>query len=199
MQHEETALTEQESLKLISKTIHEAKGYYYASGMLALVYGFAVLICSLLLYMIAKDSITFPFHPFYLLIPVFFIQALIQIKENKKKKAKTFTDEIIEYVWVGFFLASLTAMCAGFVGLNYMSISIILILMGLAALLTGMISKFVYQGVSGILCWVLAIVSFFMLNQNIYLLLATASIIIWIIPGFIMRDQLRKNLKNSGS
>lgn len=192
MQYKEERLTEEESLKLISKTIYEAKGYYYESGLLPLVYGFSVLICSLLQYMIETKSITFPFSPFYLLIPVFFLQALLQWRESRMTKARTFTNEVVEYVWVGFFLASFTAMSARFAGLDYLSISILLILMGFAAFLTGIISKFVVQAVSGFLCWVLAVLSFFMLNANIYLLLAAASVLIWIVPGFIMRISLEK-------
>jgi hypothetical protein len=192
MQYDEKRLTEEESLMLISKTIHEAKSYYYESGLLPLVYGFSVLICSLLQYMIEVKSIAFPFSPFYLLIPVFFLQALLQWKESKKTKARTFTNEVVEYIWVGFFLASFTAMSARFAGLDYVSISILLILMGFAALLSGIVSKFTLQAVSGFLCWVLAVLSFFMLNADIYLLLATASVLIWIVPGFIMRTNLKK-------
>ena len=45
------------------------------------------------------------FHPFYLLVPVFFVEGVVQFREEKKKKAKTFTDETIDYVWLGFFIS----------------------------------------------------------------------------------------------
>ncbi|MEJ7683804.1 MAG: hypothetical protein WKG06_39280 [Segetibacter sp.] len=103
MNESEKELTGEESLKLINRMIYEAKGYFYESGIGALVWGFSILLCSLLTYAIDVRIITFPFAPFYLLVPVFFVQAWIQMKENKKKKAKTFTDEAIDYVWTGFF------------------------------------------------------------------------------------------------
>src|SRR5438094_4640371 len=125
---EEKQLSERESLQLISRMIHEAKGYFYESGIAALVYGFTILVCSILTYLMEKDFISFPFHPFYILVPVFFIQGWIQYKEEKKKKAKTFTDEAIDYVWMGFFISAIAAFSANFAGLGYITITIVLFL-----------------------------------------------------------------------
>src|ERR1044072_990473 len=112
---EEKELSGEESFKLINRMIYEAKGYFYESGISALVYGFSILICTALTYFDDKKIISFPFAPFYLMIPVFFIQAYIQLKENKKKKAKTFTDEAIDFVWSGFFLSVFATLCGTFV------------------------------------------------------------------------------------
>lgn len=103
MNESEKELTSEESLKLINRMIYEAKGYFYESGIGALVWGFSILLCSLLTYALDVKMISFPFAPFYLLVPVFFVQSWIQIRENKKKKARTSTDEAIDYVWTGFF------------------------------------------------------------------------------------------------
>lgn len=199
MQHDQQSFTEQESLRLISNTIYQAKGYYYESGMVALLYGFAILICSVSAYWVERSVVSLPLSPFYLLVPVFFVQAWLQAAENRKKKAKTFTDEAIDFVWLGFFLSTFAALCANFAGLGFISISIILVLMGLAAFLTGMLSRFTYHIVSGFACWLLAIVSFFALDGTVYLLLAAAAVIVWIIPGFILRAHFKKeHQKSSG-
>ena len=86
---EEKEMTGQESFQLINRMIYEAKGYYYENGLSALVYGFSVLTCCGLSFLMAKGIIRFPFHPFYMLIPVFFIQSWIHYSQDKKKKAKT--------------------------------------------------------------------------------------------------------------
>jgi hypothetical protein len=189
---EEKILTEQESLKLISRTIYEAKGYYYESGSSGLIYGFGVFICSLLCYLRDEKIIAFPFHPFYMLVPVFFVLGLIYRKEEKKKKAKTFTDEAIDHVWMGFMLSALVAFAAGFAGLYYISISIILVLMACAAFLTGMITKFRYHIICSFITWASAIISFFMQNPYIYLLLALNAVLVWMIPGFMLRATFKK-------
>jgi hypothetical protein len=189
---EEKKISEQESLQLISRMIYEAKGYYYENGMAALVYGFSILLCSALTFMMEKKFISFPFHPFYILIPIFLIQTRIQYKLEKKKKAKTFTDEAIDYVWIGFFLASIASFSAVFAGLGYVSIIIIFFLMAFACFLTGMLSKFRYHVVCSIVCLIVGAVSFFIQNENIYLLLAAIAILVWVIPGFILRSKFKE-------
>ena len=192
MNESEKRLTGEESLRLINRMIYEAKGYFYESGIGALVYGFSTLLCSLLTWAVDVKIITFPFAPFYLLVPVFFVQTLIQIRENKKKKAKTFTDEAIDYVWIGFFLSAIATFSANFAGITYMIITIILFLTGFATFLTGMIAKFKYHKISGVICLLFASVSFFLQNSGIYLLLALTAVMVWIIPGFILNATFKK-------
>jgi hypothetical protein len=189
---QEKQLSEKESLQLINRMIHEAKGYYYESGIAALVYGFSILICSIISWLTAKQMMSFPFQPFYLLIPIFFVQSFIQMREEKKKKAKTFTDEAIDYVWMGFFFSVFATCTAAFAGFGYVIISIVLILSGLAAFLTGMISKFKYHIIISFVIWIIAAVSFFIQNETGYLLLAASSILVWIIPGFILNAMFKK-------
>ena len=189
---EEKDLSNEESLRLINRMIYEAKGYFYESGIGALVYGFSILLCSVLTYLDDKGMIHFPFAPFYLLVPVFFIQAFIQIKENKKKQAKTFTDEAIDFVWTGFFLSVFAALCGTFANAGYIIITIILFLTGFAAFLTGVIAKFKYSIFCGVFCLLIAAVSFFIQNENIYFLLAVVSVMVWIVPGFMLRAYFKK-------
>ncbi len=189
---EERELSNEESLRLINRMIYEAKGYFYESGIGGLIYGFSVLLCTLLTYCNNAGIIRFPFAPFYLLVPVFFIQAFIQIKENKKKQAKTFTDEAIDFVWTGFFLSVFAALCGTFANAGYIIITIILFLTGFASFLTGAIAKFKYHVVCGVGCLLMAAISFFIQNENIYFLLAAASVFVWIIPGFILRVYFKK-------
>lgn len=190
MKENKKELTGEESLKLINRMIYEAKGYFAESGLGALVYGFSILLCSLLTYAVDKLHFLFPFQPFFIMVPVFFIQAFIQMKENKNKKVKTFTDEAIDYVWTGFFLSVIAVVCVA--GLSYMMFTITLFLIGLATFLTGMIAKFMYHKVCGIMCLVIADVSYFTQNSNVYLLLALTAVLVWIIPGFILRIYFKK-------
>lgn len=190
MKQNEKELTGEESLKLINRMIYEAKGYFAESGLGALVYGSSILLCSLLTYAVEKHYFSIPFQPFFILVPVFFIQAFIQIKENKNKKAKTFTDETIDYVWTGFFLSVIAVVCVA--GVSFMMITVSLFLTGFATFLTGMIARFMYHKVCGVICLVIADVSYFTQNTNIYLLAALTAVIVWIIPGFILNATFKK-------
>lgn len=189
---EEKELTGEESLRLINRMIYEARGYFYESGISAIIYGFSVLICTMFAYLFEKKMFSFPFHPFLLMIPVFLVQGWVQYKEEKKKKVKTFTDEAIDYVWTGFFLAILAALCGNFAHAGYIIVTIILFLVGFAVFITGLIAKFRYNIFCGIICLLIAIVSFFIQNVNIYLLLAAVAVLVWLIPGFILRVHFKK-------
>jgi hypothetical protein len=183
-------LSTEKSLKLINQMIYEAKGYYHESGLSALVYGLSVFTCSLLAYAMEKGYLQLPFTPFWLLVPVFFIQTFIQMREEKKKKAKTFTDEAIDYVWMGYFLAAILA--ASFVGITYKSVTVFLFLTGYAAFLTGMIAKFTYHRITGVISMLIAAYSFYQQDESIFLLLALVAILVWIIPSFILRAHFNK-------
>lgn len=189
---EEKELTGSESVKLINEMIYEAKGYSYETGIPVLVYGFSILLCSILSYLRDESLLSLPFAPFYLMIPVFIAQSFIQLKEERKKKVKTFTDEAIDHVWMAFFLSSIAAFSGFFAGENYIVITIILFLAGAATFLTGSIAKFRYNIIAGIICLMIAAVSFFFQNSNIYFLLGAASVLAWIIPGFILRSHFKR-------
>ncbi len=195
---EEKQLTEQESLQLIGRMIYEAKNYYYESGIGGLLYGFSFLACSGLAYLRDTDRIAFSFQPFYLLIPVFFAQAWIQMREARKKMAKTFTDEAIDYVWMGFFISALAAWCGGWAGWSYSIVTIVLFLLAFASFLTGVLAKFRYHVIAAFGCWALAITSFFMPDARVYLLLAAAAVLVWIVPGFILNAHFKKQNSSHG-
>jgi len=189
---EEKQFSEKESLELIRRMIYEGKNYFHESDIVSLIGGFGVVIYSLLAYFIAR-GLSFPFNPFYLLIITFTFQIYFSLKEKKKKEAKTFTDEAIDYVWLGFFISVIIIVIAGSLArIGYMMISICLFLNALAAFFTRMITKFSYLIFASIVSWLLAAASFFLLNENSFLLLAMAAILVWIIPGFILNAYLKK-------
>jgi len=189
---EEKQFSEKESLELIKRMIYEGKNYFHESGIASLIGGFGVVIYSLLAYFIAR-GLSFPFNPFYLLIITFTFQIYFSLKEEKKKEAKTFTDEAIDYVWLGFFISVIIIVIAGSLAhIGYMMISVCLFLNALAAFFTGMITKFPYLIFASIVSWLLAAASFFLLNENSFLLLALAAILVWIIPGFMLNAYLKK-------
>lgn len=188
----EKQLTKEESLALIGQMIHEGKHYFEESGAGSIVGGFGVLLCSLLAYAVAK-GMAFPFPPFYLLVPVLLLQVFFARRDEKKKKAKTFTDETIDYVWMGFFFSSLVAVvAAGVAGVWQMAVPVCLFLYAFAALCTGLITQFRYMVFASVACLLLAAASLFLRNETAYLLVAAAALLVWVIPGFMMNAHLKK-------
>ncbi|HXL58958.1 MAG TPA: hypothetical protein VN958_21995 [Chitinophagaceae bacterium] len=54
------------------------------------------------------------------------------------------------------------------------------------------IKQFPFYLLNWSLHFLFAVISFFMLNTNIYLLLAATAILVWIIPGFILNATFKK-------
>jgi hypothetical protein len=93
---------------------------------------------------------------------------------------------------LGYFLSVFAALCGNFANAGYIVVTIILLLTAFASFLTGMITKFRYHIICGIVCMLIAAISFFMQNANIYLLLAALAVLVWLIPGFILRAHFKK-------
>ena len=188
----EEQLSAEESLQLINRMIFEARGYFHESGVSALIYGFTVVVCSVLTYLDDTTVLRLPFQPFFIMVPVFVLQVWMHFREEKNKKAKTFTDDAIDFLWMGFFLSVIISLTGFLAGAGYIVITIILFLAGFSAFVTGMIAKFRYHIISGCICLIMAAISFFIQQSMIYFLLAAAATIFWIIPGFMLRIHFRK-------
>lgn len=191
--NEEKELSGEERLQLINRMIHEGKNYYNESGLVPLIGGFSVVLCSLLAYFSVK-SFHIPFSPFLLLILIYPLQVYFSLKQEKKKAAKTFTDEAIDHVWAGFYLTIIiVAVTSIFINTGYYVFSLCLFLGGLTSLITALIVKVRLLIFLSLLTLLIASVSLRFQNENIYLLLALASITVWIIPGFMMNAYQKKS------
>ena len=189
---EDKQLSGEESLKLINRMIYEAKGYFHESGLSGIIYGISIFICCVLTWLFERGTMNFPFSPLYLMTPVFFIQGWVQFKEEKKKKAKTYTDEAVDYIWLGYFLSVFAALCGNFANAGYIIITIILLLTAMASFVTGLLTHFRYHVICGLAGMLIAVISFFVQNVNIYLLMAAMGLLVWLIPGFILRAHYKK-------
>ncbi|MCZ2222145.1 MAG: hypothetical protein LC122_00725 [Chitinophagales bacterium] len=95
----ETPLTEHESLNIITSMIQNAKASYHDSGMSAILWGLAVSIASLLVYVQITLNFTFPIDPFWIVFIAIIPQIYISLKERKENKVVRFEDAAINAVW----------------------------------------------------------------------------------------------------
>ncbi len=196
----EENLSEQESIRLITKMIGSAKNYYYESGLSALLWGFTNVICFVLAWLDAtSEKFNMPFSPFFLMIITFVIQYFFDRKERKFKATKTYLDDMNKYVWLSFAISVLIlTIVGGFADIGYVVLPLLLLLFGIPTFITGCIHKFTACIVGGIICWVLCGIAFFYVSYNTYLLVAAGAAAAWVIPGFILRAKFIKNRKQHG-
>lgn len=190
-----------DSLLLIDSMINQAKNRFSENGFLYLLWGWLVLFCSIGHFVLLKLKLFK--HPELIwtscwLAVIFQVIYLARIK--KKEVVKTYSEHIIAYIWVSFgicmfILSFILARSNGWQSL----FSLFLMLYGTPTFLSGVVMQFKPLKIGGIACWVLAIISTFILPVYGLLLLAVAMIAAWIVPGYQLRKKYymqNKSLSN---
>jgi hypothetical protein len=197
--NDEKELTEQESLRLITQMINQAKDFYYESGLNALMWGFTNLICFTLAYFDAvMKNFNLPFSPFFLMAITFVVQLYYDRKEalQRKAMAATYLDDVHKYIWMSFgFAVLIFTIVAGIANVGYNTLPVLLLLFGMPTLISGCISKCSSMIIGAIICWVFSIIAFLHQGYYAYLLCAAGATAAWIIPGFILRSKFNEQLK----
>ena len=187
----EDSFNEKQSLELIAGMINKAKNKFSESGTLYLVWGIAVVICSLSQFVLNNLLGYKNAHYVWFFTWVLYIyQAIFLIRKKKNLKVKTYTDEIIGYVWICFiicfFIMLFILLYTKSFNLIYSSI---LVLYAIPTFLSGAILKAKPLLIGGICCWVLACISLFISLQYHLLLISLAVLFAWIIPGLYLRNK----------
>ena len=192
-------ITEKESINLIESMINKAKNNFSESGTLYLVWGITVMVCSLVQF-IAIHFYSYPnaYYVWFLTWAVLIYQVIFLAKKRKEEKVKTYTGDIIKYVWLCFVLCMLVIVFILQYQKAYTSINpAILVMYALPTFLSGVILKFKPLITGGSLCWLFAAVSVFAAYDYQMLFICTAVIVAWIIPGIILRKKyLNENNQN---
>jgi hypothetical protein len=183
-----------DSLLLIDSMINQAKNRFSENGFLYLLWGWLILFCSIGHFILLKFRLFE--HPEIIWsscwLAVIF-QVIYLIKTKKKETVKTYSENIINYIWVSFgicmfVLSFILGKSNGWVNLY----SLFLMLYGTPTFLSGIVMQFKPLKIGGIVCWSLAILSTFVLPLYGLLLLAAAMVAAWIVPGYMLRKKYKQ-------
>ncbi len=224
MEQQEKALTEKESLELITRMINKAKDSYHDTGISAIMWGALIAFCSLEKLAELQFGYHLPFDIYLLTIVAVIPQVIFSIREKKERKVKSYDDSYMDYIWMGFgicifLMILITNNIQG--NLNpaikqYNELAqgradwtdfkfgefvmpLFLLLYGLPTFITGAACKFKPMLWGGIFCWVCCVVTVYT-NIKIDLLLTAASAIMaWLIPGLLMEKEYRSYKKEQAA
>ncbi len=190
----EIKMTEKESLELITSMINRAKEKVNESGTLYLIWGWLILFCCLVQF-VGLHFLNYPNA--YLIWFLTWILAIYQVfyirKKRKSSTVKTYMREINGYVWLVFFICMILIF---FIESRFQVYSIsnplLLVLYGMPTFLSGIILKFKPLIIGGICCWALSVLSTFIPFDYQLLLIAIAIISAWIVPGYILKQNSKK-------
>ncbi len=191
---QEEKFSPQESLKLIESMIFQAKNRFTENGFLYLLWGWVIFFCAIGHFVLLKTSwFKQPELIWFSWIPATIFQTFYLIKKKKSERAKTYSENMVNYIWVSFgicmfvisFLLTKTDQWERMTSFSLM-------LYGIPTFLSGIAMQFKPLVIGGIACWILAVLSVFLAPIYGLLLLAAAIIIAWIIPGYLMRNKFNK-------
>ena len=194
---QEEKFSPKDSLQLIDNMINQAKNRFNQNGFLYLLWGWVILFCSIGHFILLQlNWFKHPEKIWNCWIPAVIFQIIYLSKKKKKETAKTYSEDIISYIWVSFGICMfvLSLILAKTNGWERMS-SFLLMLYGVPTFLSGIAMQFKPLKFGGIICWVLAIVSTFLLPIYGLLLLGAAIIAAWIVPGYLLRNKYNKENK----
>jgi len=194
MESSEIKMSEKESMELITSMINKAKNGYSENGILYLLWGWLVFICCLIQF-IGLHFFNYP-QVYYVWYStwILFLYQMYYIRKNKKsRRVRMYTGEIIGFIWLVFIITYFLLLYILLMVKAPDAISpAILTIFGMPTFLSGIILKFKPLAIGGICCWILALLSPFVLYEYQYLLMAIAVASGWIIPGYMLHQKYKK-------
>ena len=193
MMPENETFSEHDSLQLITAMINKAKNRFSETGTLYLLWGWTIFICCIsqfiMLYFFKNDQAYYVWYATWL---VLIYQVYYIIKKKRNQKVRTYTDEIIGFVWLAFIVCIVIIV---YILLKNDALAAInptvLVLYGIPTFLSGVILKFKPLVIGGIICWLLAIAAMFTKYEYQLLLLSVAVVFAWIAPGYLLRAKFK--------
>ncbi len=188
---QEEKFSAKDSLQLIDSMINLAKNRFSENGFLYLLWGWMIFFCSIGHFILIQ--LQWFKHP-EMIWSVWWLAVIFQVfylaKKKKTEKVKTYSENIISYIWVSFGICMFVlSFILGKTNQWDMVCSFALMLYGIPIFLSGVVMQFNSLKIGGIVCWALAVISVFMSPVYGLLLLAAAMVAAWIIPGYMLRKK----------
>lgn len=188
MENNEKNLSGEEVFAIIQRMINEAKKQYSDDSFMYLFWGWLVFVASLSNYILDSVGFGAPYIAWLLMPAGGIISAFYGHKKRKEKPVKTYIDEFNGYVLTAF----LVSLCIVLFFMQHLQLNcypMVMMVYGIWLYISGGCLKFKPLMLGGVANWILAVVSFFVGYKMQLLLLASAVLIGYIIPGYMLRNR----------
>jgi hypothetical protein len=190
MEKNETILSGEESLKIISDMINKTKTDIQQSSFHLLFWGWLILFCSVSEYLLFKFSdFASPWYVWLFVIPGVFISMIYGFVKGRRQTVFTYATSVYVFAWVAFLVSSVILYLVVRNTIDIFS-PLILTLAAIPTLISGVILRFrplVYGAIS---FWVFALVANYGGPDISALAVPAAMLTGYLIPGYILK---RKN------
>ena len=186
-------LSHEKSLAIISEMIAAAKGNVNQSFFHLILWGWVIIIISLAqFYLLQYTDIHNSQLVWLLTIPAGFFSTIYGYKEGKKEKSTSHIDSIYMWIWVGFVVSILLIILVSAGNLHSIPVYI-LVIAGFATFLSGKLLRFSPLVWGGIGFWLWSILGFYLHNELVLIVNASAILTGYIIPGYMLKNKLKKD------
>jgi hypothetical protein len=194
---EKSNLTPDESLEIITKAVSHFKMNYKESAKIFLLFGWILTLASFSNFIILRilhSKEAYQLMGWYSLgnwavfaFIAFVILFFISRKINKDKKVYSYLDGYIKNLWIvsasSFFIATLVC-----IKLEIAPPPILLLIGGIATTTTGLLIKFRPVIIGGMAFFIFSIVTTFVSNEYMALIVGVAMVCGYLIPGYLLKS-----------
>lgn len=189
---EDKEINPAESLSIITEMIDTAKNRLADDGFLIIFWGWLVFISALINYASILMQSELGYYVWPVFMPLGGIVSLIYgIRQRKKEKVKTYIDMYLGYSWTAFIIAMfITLMCISVHGVKT-TYFFLMLLYGMATMISGGLLSFKPLIYGSLFSFSGAVVSLFLVEEQLLLCIAAALLFSYIIPGHLLRSQYK--------
>lgn len=194
---EERNISEKESIELIARMIKNTQHRMeQGAGTPMLIWAFATIIATIAVWISIRLTHNYSCHYLWFLIPVLGTIGML-LRKKKNTFIRTHIDQTVFQVWLVLGGTGLAISCLSIFRLlwNFPILFVIILFMGMATVLTGLITKYKPMVIGGISGMVIGFVQHLVRNEDLYFLLfALSFVVMMVIPGFILNYRAKKHV-----
>jgi hypothetical protein len=184
----EIFLSPQESLSLIADAIARTKDNIRENSFGFLLWGWLIAIASFTYFLLHQYTDTqYYFIPFPILAAIGIIATIIFLKKKHSERTLTYTTYFINKMWIVLGICFILVVFIN-VTQGKMPFTYTLIIAGIGTLISGWVMKFLPLIIGGILFFVSAIASVYIIDEYKPLLHGIAIVAGYLIPGYLLKN-----------
>ena len=183
---------EKESLILIQEMIENSKARLGESSFFFLLWGWLVLLASLIHFILLVTGYSAPWLPWPVMMGIGgIITGIKGHRLQRDRQVRTYLDTTMSYLWLSFVITLFFILFSAAMGRITWEMSNVLIvaLYGMGSFASGGILKFRPLIFGGIATWVIAIISVFIAPEYTILSITVSVIVAYLIPGYLLRTK----------
>jgi Flp pilus assembly protein TadB len=189
-------MSHEESLRIIKNMIQSAKNDFEDDSFQYLFWGWLVFVAAITHYVLLQMNNEYASFVWILMPIGGIVSALRSRKSNKEKKAKSYVEQFIGHISTAF-LVSLCIILFSIPHLQESCYPVILVLYGIFLYVCGSVIEFNPLRIGGALNWIAAIIAFNVTFDIQLLVLASAVLVGYIIPGYLLKRKYSANNSTS--